>query len=162
MNERDALLQTLSTAPTLLRGFMETVPDSVLDRQRGQGFWTIKEHLAHLTDVQPMLLLRLARFRDESHPDFQPHLPGDDAGQALPIDQPVSKLLESFENERQKQLQVIESLSDDVWSRTASHPEYTHYDATVLIRHVALHDHWHMYRMEELWLTRDQYLTELK
>jgi len=27
-----------------------------------------------------------------------------------------------------------------------------------LERHILMHDHWHMYRMEELWLTRDAYL----
>jgi hypothetical protein len=25
-----------------------------------------------------------------------------------------------------------------------------------------MHDHWHMFRMEELWLTRDAYLTRLE
>jgi hypothetical protein len=26
-------------------------------------------------------------------------------------------------------------------------------------KEAALHDHWHMYRVEELWLTTDEFLT---
>ena len=47
------------------------------------------------------------------------------------------------------------------WEKTATHPEYEQYSLIILARHILMHDHWHMYRMEELWLTRDEYLTIL-
>ena len=48
------------------------------------------------------------------------------------------------------------------WQKTATHPEYAQYSFYILVRHILMHDHWHMYRMEELWLTRDEYLTQLE
>lgn len=33
---------------------------------------------------------------------------------------------------------------------------------TVAEHNVLMHDYWHMYRMEELWITKDAYLTRLE
>lgn len=43
-------------------------------------------------------------------------------------------------------------------SRSARHPEYTLYTPYVMLRHMMMHDYLHMYRIEELWLTRPEYL----
>lgn len=36
--------------------------------------------------------------------------------------------------------------------RTAEHQEYSHYSVLIMFRHVALHDLFHAYRIEELLL----------
>lgn len=41
-------------------------------------------------------------------------------------------------------------------------PEYALYSLFILARHILMHDHGHIYRMEERWLTRDAYLTKLE
>jgi len=46
--------------------------------------------------------------------------------------------------------------------KETSRPEYENYSLFILVRHILMHNHWHMYRMEELWLTRDAYLTKLE
>ncbi len=56
-------------------------------------------------------------------------------------------------------MELLSKLDKSVWEKTATHPEYEHYSLYILARHILIHDHWHMYRMEELWLTRDDYLT---
>lgn len=75
---------------------------------------------------------------------------------------PTDESLQKFSLWRGRQVELIESLPAEVWRRIGSHPEYTQYSLSILIRHILMHDHWHMYRMEELWLTNDEYLTVLE
>ncbi|HEY7679538.1 MAG TPA: hypothetical protein VIC04_03400 [Terriglobia bacterium] len=46
-------------------------------------------------------------------------------------------------------------LRPEDWERTAEHPEYTHYSVLIMFRHLALHDLFHAYRIEELLLKND-------
>lgn len=161
MKERNEIVQALTLTPALLEGFMESIAASLLNRRRGAGYWTIKEHLAHLAEVQAMLLGRLRRFSEEARPRFTPHLPSDEEGETLPVERSVAELLEKFRAERSKQVALIKRFGDEVWTREAEHPEFSNYSTAILVRHILMHDHWHMYRMEELWITRDEYLTEL-
>ncbi len=41
------------------------------------------------------------------------------------------------------------------WQRTAEHKEYTHYAVFIMFRHLAMHDMFHAYRIEELLLKND-------
>jgi hypothetical protein len=38
---------------------------------------------------------------------------------------------------------------------------YAQYGFKILVRHILLQASFHLYRMEELWLARDEYLTEM-
>ena len=156
------LLDGLKRAPGILSAFAGTIPEDKLHRCRGAGFWTIAEHLSHLAQVQPMMLERLQRFVAEDHPRFIPFIPGDDADatDTPKILDPDTALVQ-FSKGRKRQLELLESTSDTVWQKTATHPEYDRYSFHILVRHILMHDHWHMFRMEELWLTKDEYLTQL-
>jgi hypothetical protein len=105
-----------------------------------------------------MLLSRFQMFRDEEHPVIRPFLPGksdpEDDLTAMDWDSAVA----DFSSLRGKMLELIGSFDEAVWGREASHPEYSRYTPYILARHVLMHDHWHMYRIEELWLTTDEYL----
>jgi len=47
----------------------EILKEERIHQRRGAGFWTLAEHISHLSQVQPMLLKRLGRFMNEDHPD---------------------------------------------------------------------------------------------
>ena len=99
---------------------------------------------------------------NEDSPEFVPYVPG--GGKAEPETPPrmsIESALDQFARNRASQLLLLESADDVVWKKRAIHPEYEEYSLYILARHVLMHDHWHMYRMEELWLTRDPYLTRL-
>lgn len=161
--EREALLAGLRGAPVILSAFVSTIPEERLDRRRGEGFWTVAEHVSHLALVQPMLLERLERFQQEEHPEFIPFLPGqDEEAPATPPRLAMSAALDQFAHVREQQLALLQSADQATWDREGSHPEYERYSLAILVRHILMHDHWHMYRMEELWLTRDAFLTRLE
>ncbi|MCM0081963.1 DinB family protein [Geomonas sp. Red32] len=163
MQDIPDLLDALGRSPRILASFVKTIPEEKLDLRRGEGFWTIAEHVSHLAEVQPMLLGRFERFLKEEHPDFIPYLPGKDEGEpAAPVRMSMDAALEQFATVRAKQLELLKSAGPKSWQKSGSHPEYDAYSLYILVRHLLMHDHWHMYRMEELWLTKDAYLTRLE
>ena len=160
MNDIPDLLDGLERSPRILSAFVGSIPADQLNRRRRDGFWTVAEHVSHLAQVQPMLLERLQRFRDEDHPIFVPYIPGE--GEDEPETPPVMAMadaLHQFAQVRTRQLNRLAGADPSLWERQGDHPEYARYSLYILSRHILMHDHWHMYRMEELWLTRDAYLT---
>jgi hypothetical protein len=156
------LLEALRRTPKILSQFVQTIPQSKLDLRRGEGFWTVAEHVSHLAQVQPMLLERIERFMAEEHPEFAPYLPGGAKDEPdTPPRMSMESALDQFALCRTRQLLLLEGADAITWKKTANHPEYDAYSLYILTRHVLMHDHWHMYRMEELWLTKDAYLTKL-
>ena len=55
-------------------------------------------------------------------------------------------------------LDLIREAPPDLWDKNATHPEYGIYTPEIMIRHIMIHDYLHMYRIEELWLTKPEYL----
>lgn len=163
LRPEEALVDTLSGAHVILAGLIRAIPGDRLNVRRKPHFWTIREHVAHLAEVQPMLTGRLERFRDEVEPNFTPYIPSDGPPPAEVASPPLSvdTALAQFASLRAAQVELIKSLPEAVWAKRGIHPEYEHYTPAILVRHIAMHDHWHMYRIEELWITRDEFLTEV-
>ena len=163
MQDIPDLLEGLRRTPKILHEFVKTIPENKLNVRRGEGFWTIAEHVSHLAQVQPMLFDRFNRFMNEDHPEFVPFIPGKEEGESdTPACMAIADALLQFEQYRNKQLILLEKADENIWQRTADHPEYDRYSLYILTRHALMHDHWHMYRMEELWLSKDAYLTRLE
>jgi hypothetical protein len=163
MSDKLDLLDGLRRTPYILSAFVRTIPENKLDLRRGQGFWTIAEHISHLAQVQPMLLERLQRFMKEDHPEFVPYIPGEGTDEPdTPLRMEITSALEIFADCRKNQLALLESADQPNWHKIAAHPEYERYSLYILVRHILMHDFWHMYRMEELWLTKDSYLTRIE
>ncbi len=163
MRDIREMLGALRQTPKILSEFVKTIPEDKLDLRRGEGFWTIAEHVSHLAQVQPMLLKRFERFMNEDHPEFVPYIPAKANEEPdIPSQMSTTSALDQFARYRDRQLRLLEGADDITWKRTATHPEYEAYSLYILTRHVLMHDYWHMYRMEELWLARDAYLTRLE
>lgn len=165
MKDKKSILESLANSPIILSELIHSVPSNFLKIKRGNKFWSIEEHAIHLAQVQPMLLDRLDRFIEEDQPEFIPFIPENDEVAQKPKqhnDIDLKNALNSFESLRKKQLSLINAVSSEVWLKKAIHPEYTQYSFYILVRHILMHDHWHMYRIEELWLTKDEYLTLLQ
>jgi hypothetical protein len=162
MKDIPDILNGLGRSGRILSEFVATIPAAKMNLRRGEGFWTIAEHVSHLAQVQPMLLERLQRFMDEDRPEFVPYVPGHDETETRPPHMEIVAALESFAHQRGKQITLLGKADEAAWQKTALHPEYELYSLYILVRHMLMHDHWHMYRMEELWLARDAYLTKLE
>jgi uncharacterized damage-inducible protein DinB len=160
-NARQALIDGLKLGPGILEDFVSGIPEEQLQRKRGEGFWSLYEHVEHLALTQLMLCKRLERFVKEERPEFVPYFPDEKEEKREKRIKPVADILSTYRRWRDKQVQLIERGDAALWEKTAVHPEYEQYGFKILVRHILLHDSFHLYRMEELWLTRDEYLTEL-
>jgi hypothetical protein len=59
-----------------------------------------------------------------------------------------------FADERRRLVERLRNLTPQDWKRTAEHGEYSHYSVFIMFRHLALHDFFHAYRIEELLLKK--------
>lgn len=157
----ETILQALEGSMSIFPDLLRSIPADALDIKRRADFWSLREHAAHLADVQPMGLERMRRILTEDTPRFVPFMPDQEETAEKPPLPPVEEIITNFKAGRAQQLKLLRTASPDDWKRTAIHPEYERYGLFIFARHILMHDHWHMYRMEELWLTRDAFLSGL-
>lgn len=154
-----AILRGLEDSPAILTALVREIPGDRLHVQRRKGFWSLAEHVAHLAQVQPVLVERVRRILSEDAPEFVPFFPTPDESTKKPPVPPVADSLERFRAGRTAMLELLKQAGPEDWNRPARHPEYERYGLAILARHVLMHDFWHMYRMEEIWLTNETYLS---
>lgn len=158
MNEIEALTNGLSSIPFLLENFIKSIPENMLKKIRLENKWTIHEHVCHLTQAEEMIYNRFHEFKTKVEPHFSAYLPGKNIDTSKLIHLELNEQLNHFRSTREKTVILIKSFDQDMWNRKARHDEYTEYNAFIFLRHVLMHDYFHMYRIEELWLTRDEFL----
>ena len=152
------ILNCLEQSPAILKDLIDKIPRNITKNQRIPGKWSIHEHACHLADVQLMLIKRFEIFRDQQPPEFNPYLPGNTVSDHHLMQMELEYSLEQFSKTRERLIDLVKTLEPSVWEKTASHPEYSEYTPMILLRHILMHDHFHMYRIEQLWLTNDEYL----
>jgi len=153
------LLTGLANNKRILRQLVSVAGDGAM-RRRIKDYWTIYEHLDHLVVAQRMLLGRIRQFLEEERPVMRPYVP-----EAHPEvegeDKSADELVDEFEALRDEEIRLIEGAGGEVWAKEAEHPEYRKYGFEILVRHILLHDGFHMWRMEELWIEREELIKEL-
>ena len=151
-------LQMLALAPNLLEELLDQIPKEMLKLRRIPGKWSIHEHAVHLEEAQKMIIQRFHRFKQEKNPEFIPYLPGTTVPDDYLMDLDLEESLASFRKNRLELIELLKTFSNEDWTNEGKHPEYTQINPLLWLRHIMMHDHFHMYRIEELWLTTDSYL----
>ena len=155
VNSISAVIDALARAPDVVIPLVREVPASVLKRRPTPTKWSAHEHACHLAAVHGLFLQRLDVFLVEPSPVITPYDPGThDADDAL-LEEDLDRSLAAFVEDRARLVSRLRGLSTDVWSKTAEHGEYSHYSIFIMFRHLALHDFFHAYRIEELLLRRE-------
>jgi hypothetical protein len=152
MNDTFDVIDALERAPRLVIPLVREVPPSLLKRRPAPKKWSAHEHACHLSRVDRLYADRLDHILANPDPVITPYDPGhdepDDAFLHMDLDQSLARYVE----DRQALVARLRTLSPEVWARTAEHGEYSHYSVGIMFRHVALHDLFHAYRIEELLL----------
>jgi hypothetical protein len=149
------VIDALERAPRVVVPLVREVPTSLLMRRPKTGKWSAHEHACHLAVVHRLFFDRLEEMLAHPAPVITPYDPGthdpDDALLHLNLDQS----LDSYASDRAVLVRRLRGLSPADWRKTAEHGEYSHYSVFIMFRHLALHDFFHAYRIEELLLNRD-------
>jgi len=158
--DRALLIDTLGKAPAILKDLVDSTPADKLAARPRKGIWTILEHVHHLGMTQIMLSRRIQSFLKDPRPTIVPFVPeGDNAPEN--IEKSIDELLRIYEDQRKGQISDISSASKEVWQKSADHPEYETYGFDILVRHILLHDFFHIYRIEELAFLRPDNIADL-
>lgn len=150
-----AVIDALDRAPRIVVSLIREVPDSLLKRRPTPGKWSAHEHACHLAVVHRVFLDRLEYMLASPAPVITPYDPGrDDPDDAL-LRLDLEESLDAYVRDRALLVQRLRQLTPGDWHKTAEHGEYSHYSILIMFRHLALHDFFHGYRIEELLLNRE-------
>jgi hypothetical protein len=159
MLKRD-LIVALNNNKKLLKQFVSRMKDEEINK-RIKDYWTIHEHLDHLVVCQKMMIVRIQQFIVEEKPEIKPYIP-DDKPEIENKNKTAKELVNEFIKLRDLQIRLIVKSKRNVWKKVGIHPEYRKYNFEILLRHIVMHDGFHLYRMEELWIENEDLIHELK
>jgi uncharacterized damage-inducible protein DinB len=156
--QTENILSTLAKTPSLLEELLSDIPTELYKVQRIPDKWTIHEHACHICEVDDLMMNRLDIFLTEDQPQIKPYFPDKEKPLMALIDQNLPEKLDYFSHSRQKLMELFNHLPAELWTKEASHPEYNLYTPYIMLRHLMMHDHLHLYRIEELGFTKEEFL----
>ncbi len=151
-DEIDYVLWSLAGAPQLIAPLVREVPAERRKHPPAPGKWSAHEHACHLAEVHPLFFERLERMLAEDDPALAAYYPPADHESGGLLARDLDAELERFGRDRRRLVERLRQLAPADWERTARHPQYSRYDVFVMMRHAAMHDHLHAYRIEEILL----------
>jgi hypothetical protein len=144
-----AVLEQFARGPGLVRQVIYEVPPELRKRRPAAGIWSAHEHAVHLPAIYPLIVRRLDHMITDPAPRIKSYEPSrDDADDAL-LKLDLDTEMNRFDRERAALVERLRTLSPQEWAITAEHEEYSHYGVFIMIRHLALHDLHHAYKIEE-------------
>jgi len=152
-------LEIMGQTPDILNELLDEVPDYILKTRRIKNKWSIHEHVCHLYESQKMMIKRFRVFKSTNNPKFVPYLPGSPEtpdNNLQKMDMQMCKT--GFKKDRNELITFLQTFTEVDWENRGGHPEYKVFTPAIFLRHIMMHDHFHMYRIEELWLTSEEFL----
>ena len=155
MDTTAAVVEALERAPSIVVPLVHEVRPVVLKRRPAPGKWSAHEHACHLAFVHRLFFDRLEQILASPAPVIAPYDPGQSDPDDLLLGMDLEDSLRQYVEDRRRLVTRLRQLSPRDWNRTAEHGEYSHYSVFIMFRHLALHDLFHAYRIEELLLKRE-------
>jgi DinB superfamily len=150
-----AVIDALERAPGVIRPLVQEVPPVLLKRRPSPKKWSAHEHACHLAVVHGLFFQRLDEMLASPVPVITPYDPSQSDPDDLLLVMDLEPSLRKYADDRHRLVTLLRELSDSDWRRTAEHGEYSHYSVFIMFRHLALHDFFHAYRIEELLLKKE-------
>ena len=154
MTEYSVVIDALERAPAIVVPLVREVPVDILKRRPVSRKWSAHEHACHLAHVHRLFFDRLDYMLASPSPVITPYEPGESDPDDLLLSMDLEHCLRRYVDDRRSLAARLRRLSDAEWQRTAEHGEYRHYSVFIMFRHLALHDFFHAYRIEELLLKK--------
>jgi uncharacterized damage-inducible protein DinB len=151
----EAILDTLARTPAIVVPLVREMDPSRVKRRLRSRKWSVHEHACHLAAVHPIFFNRLERMLAEEHPRIESYSPDQAEEQGALLKVNLEEALTRLEVDRARLVDRLRQLAPREWERTAEHGEYARYSIYIMFRHVAMHDLFHAYRIEELVLSRE-------
>jgi hypothetical protein len=151
MNSKiQTILNALQETPRILKELIDEIEPKLYKKEIISGRWNIHEHATHVAvgDLYGFQK-RLSEFKKLEHPIFEP-LSGDNFSKEFFLDLDLEQTLNEFIKVRQETIQLANSFDVDEWHKEATHPEYKRYTPYIMLHHLLMHDHAHLYKIEDM------------
>ena len=142
------IIDQIAGAPALLSELLASVPPEDLKRRPQPAKWSAHEHFCHLAVMEPVWPARLERILTEDRPTIVSYEPDDEPEDRL-LRMDLQTTLLSFTQTRGDFALRLRQLPVEAWLRPAIHTAHARYSLYLMCRHMALHDGFHAYRIEE-------------
>ena len=155
IHDTESLILSLENSPRIVLPLIREVPEHLRKRRPAPGKWSAHEHACHLPTVHPMIVGRLDLMLRENNPRIVSYDPDQAEGEGALLRYDLEESMARYTRDRQQLVQRLRSLSPSDWERTGQHEEYNQYSVFIMFRHIAMHDLFHAYRIEELLLRKN-------
>lgn len=138
------VLERLVGTSSRLREKVNNLADPVLSR-RSNDDWSVKEHIGHLADLEPLWIGRIADIRLDQHYLREADLSNQKTFLAGHNDRPIEDIMADFTNLRKRMINDLLSLQLEDLEKSALHPRLkTPMHIVDLMHFVAEHDDHHL------------------
>lgn len=145
-----AIIERLEGTPLRLAAKVQDLPAEVLLQKPG-GRWSLKEHIGHLSDLEPLWMGRLEEILSGVGTMRPADMSNQKTNEARHNEWPIATLLHDFNAARQKMVLRLRGLPEPAAFSTALHPRLQKPMRVMdLFQFVAEHDDHHLARMTEL------------
>ncbi|MDQ3556974.1 MAG: DinB family protein [Gemmatimonadota bacterium] len=155
MDSTNAIIDALDRAPRTVEALLREIPAALLTHRPQPAKWSAHEHACHLTLVDPIFRARLERMFAEDTPLIVSYNPDADESPDALLRMDLADAMADFTRHRAQFVARVRALAPADWARRAEHTEHSHYSVFIMLRHLALHDMLHAYRIEELLLNKE-------
>lgn len=147
-----SVLERLSGTPARLEEKVRDAEEFILEKKPGEK-WSVKEEIGHLSDLEPLWLLRAQEIRAGKTDLAAADLSNRRTHEANHNARPLPELLAHFRAERARLLRELESATGADLEKSALHPRLqTPMRLIDLAVFVAEHDDHHLAHMSRLLL----------
>jgi hypothetical protein len=147
--EISAVFEQLLRGPQFVRELIYEMAPELRKRRPAPRVWSAHEHAVHLLAVHPIMLARLEQMLRDSTQQIRSYEPSRDDQDGSLFDLDLDAEMNRFTAERGAIVERLRMLTPAEWAITAPHEEYSHYSVYITFRHLAMHDLYHAYRIEE-------------
>jgi len=127
---------------------LEGATDAELDARPGQGDWTAREVVHHLSDSEMTSALRLRKLLAEDDAEIQGYDEPLYARRFRYAERPIEAALDAFGAARRVTAELFPMLTDADWRRHGKHSESGTYSAEDWLEIYAAHAHEHAAQIE--------------
>ncbi|MDT7687986.1 MAG: hypothetical protein QOJ70_1421 [Acidobacteriota bacterium] len=148
--ERQALVAQYKAGYDEVARSLEGFPDDKLSAHPLAGKWSAREIVQHLADSEMTSAIRLRKLLTEEAPWIQGYDQDDYAARLRYNERDIAPALDALRGSRSTTVQLLDSMSDDEWTREGTHSESGRYTTEDWLRIYAAHAHNHAAQIRNL------------
>ena len=148
--ERQALIAQYKAGFEEVTRSLEGFPADSLSARPLPGKWSAREIVQHLADSEMNSAIRLRKLLTEQSPQIQGYDQDEYAARLRYNERDTAPALDAFRAARATSAQLLDSMTDEDWSREGTHTESGRYTAEDWLRIYAAHAHGHASQIRRL------------